>query len=63
MANAMRIDVAALRQQAWRPDKLYSDFIRYAKSIDCTFAEDHDKFMCTEDQACKVAQWWREHTS
>jgi predicted GNAT superfamily acetyltransferase len=57
----MRVDLAALRQQAWRADKLYDDFIRFAKSIGCTVI--HDEIMSDHEQARAIAVWWTEHTS
>lgn len=58
-ANMMRVDVNALRQQAWRADKLYAEFIAYAKSVGCTVI--HDEIMADEDQAKLIARWWKDH--
>jgi hypothetical protein len=60
----MIVDVAALRQQAWRADKLYTDFIAYAKSVGCTLGEGacHDEIMADDNQAKLIAVWWRDHT-
>lgn len=55
----MRVDVAALRQQAWRTNKLYADLFRYAKSIGCVVVQ--DEIMSNEAQARKLAAWWTEH--
>jgi len=55
----MRVDVAVLRQQAWRADKLYNDFIRYAKSIGCSVV--HDEIVSTDKQARLIATWWTEN--
>jgi hypothetical protein len=58
---AMRVDIAALRQQAWRAGKLYDDFRAYAWNIGCTVIQ--DEIVADEAQARKIATWWTEHTS
>lgn len=58
----MRVSVEALRQQAWRADKLYAEFIAYAKSVGCTVI--HDEIIISDDeQARLLANWWLEHTT
>lgn len=56
---SMRVDVEALRQQAWRAEKLYTDFIRYAKSVGCTVV--HDEIISDDEQARLLANWWMEN--
>ena len=60
-ANAMRVNVNvnALRQQAWRADKLYVEFIAYAKSVGCTVIQ--DEIMSDDNQAKLIARWWKDH--
>ncbi len=53
----MHIDVAALRQQAWRADKLYADLFAYAQSIGCKVT--HDEIMSDDAQARLLARWWQ----
>jgi hypothetical protein len=53
------VDVAALRQQAWRADKLYAEFIRYAKNVGCFVV--HDEIMANDEQAKLIAIWWRDN--
>ncbi len=57
----MRVDVACLRQQAWRADKLYADFIAFAKQIGCTVIQ--DEIVSTDAQARRLAHWWMENAS
>ena len=57
----MRIDVAALRQQAWRAEKLYADFFAYAKSIGCIVIQ--DEIVSDDEQARLLARWWQSKTS
>lgn len=57
----MRVSVEALRQQAWRADKLYAEFIAYAKSVGCTVI--HDEIISDDEQARLLANWWLEHTT
>lgn len=56
----MRVDVKSLRLQAWRAEELYAEFIAYAKSLGCSVL--HDEIMSNEEQAQKLANWWKEHT-
>jgi hypothetical protein len=58
----MRVDVAQLRLQAWRAEKLFTDMRRYAEQIGCEFFQ--DEIICdTEAKSRLLARWWREHTS
>lgn len=56
----MRVDIAALRQQAWRAEKVFDAFRAYAWDIGCTIVQ--DEIMSNEEQARKLAAWWTEHT-
>jgi hypothetical protein len=56
----MLVDVNALRQQAWRADKLYADFISYARMMGCIVV--HDEIVANDNQAKLIAIWWRDHT-
>jgi hypothetical protein len=56
----MIIDTHALRQQIWRAEKLYKDFIEYAKSIGCKITEP-DEIVCNDEQARKLSNWWMEN--
>ena len=57
----MRVDVNALRQQAWRADVLYANFMRYAKQIGCHVVQ--DEIVSTDTQARLLANWWQENAS
>ena len=57
----MRVDVMALRQQAWRAEKVYDEFIAYSESIGCTRFQ--DEIICDTDEKAKlIARWWKDHT-
>jgi hypothetical protein len=62
---AMRVDIAQLRQQQWRADKLYNEFRRFAVSIGCKVGEGtcSDEIMATNAQARELARWWQEKTT
>lgn len=55
------VNVAQLRLQAWRVERLYTDFIRYAKQIGCSVV--CDEIVSDDEQARLLANWWLEHTS
>ncbi len=57
----MRVDIAHLRQQEWRAEKLYNEFRRFAVSIGCKVI--CDEIMATNAQARELAKWWREKTT
>jgi hypothetical protein len=56
----MLVDVNALRQQAWRANKLYADFISYARMVGCIVVR--DEIAADDNQAKLIAIWWRDHT-
>jgi len=56
----MRVSISALKQQAWRAERLYHSLRQYALGIGCTVL--HDEIVCnTEEQARLLAAWWMEH--
>jgi hypothetical protein len=57
----MRVNIDGLRQQSWRAEKLYTDCIRYAKSIGCTVTVIQDEIVSDDRQARLLANWWQEH--
>lgn len=57
----MRVDLGCLRQQIWRAEKLYTEFLAYAKSIGCQTM--HDEIISDDEQARLLANWWTERTS
>ena len=56
----MHINVMALRQQAWRAEKLYVEFFAYAKQIGCRVI--HDEIESDDAQAKLLAKWWQAKT-
>jgi hypothetical protein len=57
----VRVSIIGLRQQAWRAEKLYTDFLQYARSIGCRVT--HDEVESDDEQARKLANWWTENVS
>jgi hypothetical protein len=49
-----------LRQQAWRAEEFYVEFLAYAKSIGCRVHG--DEIISDDDQAQKLANWWKDRT-
>ena len=63
-STMMRVDMACLREQAWRAAKLFDEMHRYAKQIGCHVGEGvcHDEITChTHEQERLMARWWTEH--
>jgi hypothetical protein len=57
--RTMRLDVGSLRQQIWRAEKLYKDFIAYAVNIGCGVVQ--DEIVSNDEQARLLANWWQEN--
>lgn len=57
----MHVKVDSLRQQMWRAERVYADFIRYAKAIGCNVYQ--DSILSNEKQARLLATWWMEHAT
>lgn len=57
----MRINVKALRLQAWRSEQFYVSLFAYAALIGCTEEDGFVIWARNDEQARKLANWWREH--
>ncbi len=53
----MRVNISGLKQQAWRGEKLFEEFIKYARSIGCKQIQ--DEIVADEEQSKLLAHWWQ----
>jgi hypothetical protein len=54
----MIVDIKHLKQQIWRAEKLYNQFMAYAKGIGCRVND--TEIVADDEQARLLANWWTE---